>query len=75
MPPKALTTASTPSSTCRSSLTSIATPIATPPLATISSAVASAASFFRSAMATFAPSREKHRDVPADSAGGPGDNG
>ena len=76
MPPKARTTASTPSPTCRSSLTSIATPIATPPLQTISLGrrvrgfLLQVRDGHLGALAC-----EKHRDVPANSAGGPGDNG
>ena len=56
-PPNLATTAATPSLTAFSSHTFIATPIAVPPAARISAAVALAASRFRSAIATLAPSR------------------
>src|SRR5437763_6971761 len=56
-PPYAATVAATPALTCCSFVTSIATPRASPPADLISAAAPSAASRFRSAMTTFAPSR------------------
>src|SRR6266850_233500 len=62
-PSHARTTAATAASTCSSRVTSIATASALPPLRVISSATAWAASLFRSAIATRAPSRAKRRAI------------
>src|SRR5262245_44690619 len=56
-------TAATAEFTCSSLVTSIATASALPPLRVISLATAWAASLFRSAMATRAPSRAKRRAI------------
>src|SRR5262249_29646631 len=62
-PSHSRTTAATAAFTWSSFVTSIATASALPPLRIISSATAWAASLFRSAMATRAPSRAKRRAI------------
>src|SRR5882762_4959248 len=62
-PSQARTTVATAALTCSSFVTSIATPMAVPPLRTISSATACAACWFKSAIATFAPSAAKRSAI------------
>src|SRR5690242_4785428 len=61
--PKALAALAMPASTCSSEVTSIATPMARRSAPPSSDAAASAPAWFRSAMATLAPSRRKVRAI------------
>src|SRR5689334_1529210 len=62
-PSQARTTAATAAATCSSFVTSIATASAVPPLRLISSAAPCAACWFRSAIATLAPSAAKRSAI------------